>query len=273
MATLEELLKKTLGDDSEALSDILEQASKEATAVAAKEAAGLKKKRDELLKANTKLKENQIPDNFDMEEYNSLVAKKAEMEAAQQAAEEAKLVGSENWDTLKKQLNMAHAEELTTVQTTAAQEYQEIRDSYFGELKTNALMSEIQNEKGNSFFLLPHALKNVDIRKNEDTGAYTPVIIDAKGDPRLDDTTGEPLTVKNLILEMKADDRFAPAFPEQNLGTGQGVNAPRGTKGVKNPWKRDTPDYNMTTQAQMIREKPELARALMKAAGVDASKL
>lgn len=76
--------------------------------------------------------------------------------------------------------------------------------------------------KGSPKVLLPH-IKN-HVRVVEEDGEFVVQVVDAKGNQRIGDAKGSPMTIAQLVEEMKADPEFARNFE----GTGSsGGGAPR----------------------------------------------
>ncbi|MBY0559859.1 hypothetical protein [Hyphomicrobium sp.] len=135
-------------------------------------------------------------------------------------------------------------------------------------LKQSAATTAIAEHKGNANLLkllVESALKPV---KNE-YGEYVVRVIDVDGDERID-TDGKPMTPSAYVAKLKQDDRYAGAF-EGDGATGSGARGgnlrPSGSK-VKNPWKKDSPDFNLTEQMRIEKTDKRLADQLKAAAGV-----
>lgn len=92
-------------------------------------------------------------------------------------------------------------------------------------VRRNAAVEAITAAKGNVKLLLPHVLERT--RTVEDGDNVTAQVVDEKGNPRIADTLGTPMTLAGLVEEMKKSDEFAPAFE------GTGV-AGAGTEGGGN---------------------------------------
>ncbi|GAG81152.1 unnamed protein product, partial [marine sediment metagenome] len=83
------------------------------------------------------------------------------------------------------------------------------------------IIKAISDEKGNVDLLIPHVRKNVKMIKDTH-GRWMPEVINEKGDPRIGDSQGTPMTIPQLVQEMKTKETFAGAFPGANTsGTGK----------------------------------------------------
>ena len=72
------------------------------------------------------------------------------------------------------------------------------------------------------------------------------------------------MTIAERLEEMKQLEEFAHLFEGARVGAGSGAGY--GGKGQKNPWKKDS--MNITEQGRLWRDQRDVARRLMKEAGV-----
>jgi hypothetical protein len=95
-------------------------------------------------------------------------------------------------------------------------------------------------------------------------------VIDVNGNPRIKDHLGTPVSVADLLIEIrdskpslfKADDKRGMGVLPQNHG------APNHNQGAaKNPWVKET--WNLTQQMLMLNTKPDLAKQFKSQAGVE----
>jgi hypothetical protein len=92
-------------------------------------------------------------------------------------------------------------------------------------------------------------------------------VLDTNGNPRIKDVNGTPVTVADLVAEIR-ESRAALFKPDEKrgLGTQPGTTATAPAGGVVNPWAAET--RNITQQMVLENTKPELANQLKAAAGV-----
>lgn len=108
----------------------------------------------------------------------------------------------------------------------------ETRDQKIGKLEgayrkvtvTQAATQAISEAKGRVKPLLPHVESVTRVRETAD-GSYAVEVLDAAGNVRIGDSQGNPLTIAQLIAEMKDNDDFSPLFEGHNAG---GSGAPSG---------------------------------------------
>lgn len=98
-------------------------------------------------------------------------------------------------------------------------------------LNTHLVSSEatraIAENKGVPDLLLPHIERQVKVVV--ENGTYKSVVVDKDGDTRISGTTGQPMTISELVKEMKATTTFGRAFESeaaQGTGTRPGVKTP-----------------------------------------------
>jgi len=264
MATLQELLAEKLGTDVD-LSNFLSAAQSEADALVDSKITGLTTNKTKLLDQINKLKKNQMPDNVDMDAYNTFLTEKDELETQKAKAKEDALAAAGEWDTLKGSMTDAHSVEITTLTNDYTTKLTGLQSALDKELIENVAVKAIDKEHGNATLLLPHIKPNLKTVKSE-AGDYTTQVVDAEGNQRINSTNGEVFTINDLVAELKANETFSGAFPMQNSGSGIPPNS--GGKGGNqvNPWKADT--KNITLQAKLTRTNPVLAAQMQKSAGI-----
>ena len=68
------------------------------------------------------------------------------------------------------------------------------------------------------------------IKVVEQDGEFKAVVVDKDGDPRISGGTGQPMTIKELVREMKAQDTFKPLFKSDVKGGGGAQPGKTGAK-------------------------------------------
>jgi hypothetical protein len=92
-----------------------------------------------------------------------------------------------------------------------------------------AATKAISEHDGSLRLLLPHVKTQTRMRKTPD-GQFIAEVIGPEGNPRVGDSAGNPMTIPQLVEEMKADEAFAPAFKGTgSSGSGAG-ETPTGGK-------------------------------------------
>ena len=89
----------------------------------------------------------------------------------------------------------------------------------------NAASEALQKNGGNIALLLPHVRSQVRMRQTEN--GMICEVVDAQGNPRVGDSQGNPMTIPQLVEEMRNSTDFAPAF----AGTGSSGSGNKGSTG------------------------------------------
>lgn len=129
----------------------------------------------------------------------------AELVKAAEQAETTKAEKAGEWDKLKAQMNDSHAKAIADKDN----EIGNMRKALETHLVDAQATAAIAAAKGVPELLLPHVKSHVKV--SDENGNYTVAVVDAKGDPRVNGK-GEPLTIADLVEEMKQSEIFGRAF-------------------------------------------------------------
>lgn len=161
-----------------------------------------------------------------------------ELFAALEKEESEKLTRKGEWEKLRQQMVEKHDKELKALRDQIADKDKEIVDlnsSLESNLVDSQLTTAIAEHKGIPILLTPHAKKFVQVTKEED-GKRTVKVVNDKGEPRVN-AKGEPLSIADLIGEMKSNEVFGRAFEGSGAsgsgtppGGGGGGGGPRNVK-------------------------------------------
>ncbi len=225
----------------------IQAALKEAVA---KEVDGLKRKNEELILTNKKLKETSTTTNdVDVEEYEQLKRERAEREEA-----EAKKRGE--FDKLLTSANERREKEVSQ----AREDAERIRKRLERKTVMNEILASIAEEKANAELLTPKMLERV--RYVEIDGIDAIEVLNERGEPMLGEK-GEAATLKDLHEEFKRRESYQVCYPATSIpGTGSRPNTGRGVS--RNPFAKET--FNLTEQMKLSRENPALAAQMEAAA-------
>lgn len=121
---------------------------------------------------------------------------------------------------LKKQVDAAvaaakegHTKELTKAQTRA----QALQDQLYGLMVENGATAAVAELKGVPELLLPFIKQQVKV--TEEDGKFVVQVIDTAGEPRYG-ATGSLMTIKELVAEMKANEKYGRLFESERPGGG-----------------------------------------------------
>ena len=78
-------------------------------------------------------------------------------------------------------------------------------------LVKNAAMTALQKAEANITLMSPHVLASCRMKQAED-GTYIAEVVDSSGNVRVGDSQGNPMTIPQLVEEMKANPDFASGF-------------------------------------------------------------
>jgi hypothetical protein len=145
-----------------------------------------------------------------------------ELLAAQQKADEERAAKAGEWDKLKEQMNQKHANDLKAKDDEVAKMRSSLEEYLVDADATRA----IAEAKGVPALLLPHV--KACVRVVEENGKYKPLVVDPKGDPRVNGK-GEYLTISDLVGEMRQSEIFGRAF--EGNGPGGSGTPPNGQAG------------------------------------------
>jgi len=94
-----------------------------------------------------------------------------------------------------------------------------LQNQLYGHLVTSEATSAIATAKGVAELLMPFVKERVKV--TDDNGAFVVNVVDERGEIRYSGVTGQPMSIKELIAEMKADAKFGRLFEsDQQQGGG-----------------------------------------------------
>jgi hypothetical protein len=209
---------------------------------ALEDVAGLKSTLGKELTLRKKLEKDVLKfKDIDPDKARDALAKLEEL-GSLDPAKEADKIANTKFEAAKAQLLERHNGELQT------------RDGKIGKLtKTvenllidQAATAALAEAKGSVDLLLPHVQRHTRVRENDD-GSFVVEVVDKAGNARIGNGRGDPMTIKELVQEMRQSDAFGRAFE----GSGQSGSGTRPNSGGGNPGGRITwDDLQGTTPAQ-----------------------
>lgn len=150
----------------------------------------------------------------------------------QRKDEEYKLQQAGEWDKLKAQMNAKHQEDLKVVAAKVDAKEKEVssmRTTLEQHLVDAQVTSAIAANDGIPDLLLPHVQRNVKVVEKD--GHYSIMVVDKDGSPRVNGK-GDPLSISELVSEMKTSDIFGRAFKGSgHSGSGTRPNSSAGGSG------------------------------------------
>lgn len=154
-------------------------------------------------------------------------AKLAELqEAATKGGGDAKA----NLEKIKADLAKGHATELAGVSAKT----EAYKGQLYGLLVENAATTAVAEAKGVPELLLPFIKQQVKVV--EENGEFKVYVVDSAGDQRYSGVTGSPMTIKELVAEMKTNSKFGRLF-ESDQQQGGGGKPPGQSRTPPKPGK------------------------------------
>lgn len=179
---------------------------------------GLKRNTAEALREKKALAERlKAFDGLDVDKAKTALSKMEELE-------QQRLKGEGDWKSLEAQLLDKHGKETEKLTGRIGQ----LTKALEQKLVDAAASAEIAELKGSVKGLLPHVKPH--IRMIEQDGEFLAVVVDGKGNPRIADAKGTPMTIKDLVGEFKNDAELGRLF-EGSGSSGGGASRSSGGAG------------------------------------------
>jgi len=129
-------------------------------------------------------------------------------------AQEADRIAGEKVEAIKAQLVEAYETDKTKLTDRTKTLENELKRI----LVDNEALAALAKHKGNTELLTRVVTDR--LRMTETNGKFGVEVLDANGNPRIKDAKGSPMTVEDLVLEMRANKAYAVAFASNSLGGG-----------------------------------------------------
>jgi len=228
--------------------------------------AGVINKNNELIDKLKAAKENELPENFDIEGYNEYTQNREQILADQKKLDDDKLIATENWDKLKNDMNNSHESSIKKMKRENDSVINGLRSALDSELIENVALKEIEKVQGSHVLLMPHIKNNIQTFQDAQ-GKYQTKVVDEVGQDRINTETGEPMSVEELVSEFQANDLFSGAFPLQNRGSNTTIVVDGANyNSTNNPFDKKGNNYSLTEQSKLNKSNPVLAKTLREAA-------
>lgn len=179
--------------------------------------------------------------NVDPEEYTRL---KADFEDRERKAAERK----GEYDKLLVQVNEKHA----TALAERDNQNKALRTALESSLIDSEATRAIAGAKGVPELLLPHVRQSVKVV--EEDGKFVAKVVDRAGTPRIGDAKGAPMTIDQLVGEMRESEVFGRAFEGTGASGSGASNKQAGGAGQKQMSRADFNKLDPTGQAAAARD-------------------
>jgi hypothetical protein len=152
-------------------------------------------------------------------------------------------IANQKLEALKKQLTDRHQKEVEDREKAISR----YRDTVY-DLKIRATATEaIAAEKGVPELLLPHVQRQTRLKETDD-GKFIVEVIDAAGNVRIGDANGNPMTIAQLVAEMKSSAVYGRAFE----ATGSGGSGGGHDNGGSNTGTKKAKDMSVAEKTAFI---------------------
>lgn len=131
-----------------------------------------------------------------------------------------------NLDKVKAELAEGHAKELGKRE----KRIEALTQQLYTHLVEATATSAIAEAKGVPALLMPFVKERVKVVEAD--GKLGVFVVDQTGDQRYSGTTGQPMTIKELVAEMKADKAFGRLFESESPAGGGTPSAQKTVKGI-----------------------------------------
>jgi hypothetical protein len=199
-------------DDGKYILDVMSVDGLELAEVSKLQSA-LSKERENSRKANEKLK------SFD--DLDPAKAREAIKKVEEMATWEPEQKVKEQIEAVKSQMMDAHGKEKAKLQ----ERLDKLSKSLEEAMIISVASQELAKEKGSVRLLMPHIRQQTRLREAD--GKFVVEVMGSDGNPRLTGSDGHPMSISELIAEMKTQNDFASAFE----GTGATGTGATGTTG------------------------------------------
>jgi len=130
----------------------------------------------------------------------------------------------EKFKVVQNQLVEKHNKELHSI----SEKYTKLKSQLQQELITSSAIKALRDPKvdGDVDLMLPHVISQVRMTEKED-GTFVVEVVDKNGNPKIGDTNGNPMSIDQLVLEMKGNKIFARGFNSSGASGGgaRGANS------------------------------------------------
>lgn len=119
-----------------------------------------------------------------------------------------------NLDKIKSDLEQGHS----IAMNSKDDENKRLREKLYDEMVTSKATQAIAEAKGNVELVMSLVKDNVKV--TEENGDYSPFVVDEQGDRRYSPTTGNAMSISELVSEIKGKEKYGMLFESQQSGGG-----------------------------------------------------
>lgn len=144
---------------------------------------------------------------------------------------EADKIAEAKLKSFQEQMASKHQKELGSIQSSAEKYKAQLKNLLIDDAAKSAILSAGGNEKTVAY-MLPHLKAKLSLQETEN--GFMTQVVDQQGNPQIGDSSGNPMTINQLVESMKQEELWAGAFPGRNKnGGGRPSDANGGMPGAK----------------------------------------
>lgn len=148
-------------------------------------------------------------------------------------SKEADKIAEQKLKSFQEQMTKKHQTEVGTVKQSADRYKNQLQSLLIDDAAKNAILAAGGNDKTIAY-MLPTVKASLSLRETEN--GFMTQVIDSNGHPQIGDSNGNPMTVTQLVEQLKSQELWSGAFPgRQRSGGGKQSDATGGTptSGIK----------------------------------------
>ena len=130
---------------------------------------------------------------------------------------EADKIADQKLKSFQEQMTKKHQTEVGTAKQAADRYKGQLQGLLIDDAAKNAILAAGGNEKTIAY-MLPTVKASLSLRETEN--GFMTQVIDSSGNPQIGDSNGNPMTVSQLVEQLKSQELWSGAFPGRNRSGG-----------------------------------------------------
>lgn len=164
--------------------------------------------------------------NYDPSDLQDKLSRLEQLESLD-PSKEADKIAEAKLKSLQDQMSTKHKKEIESLQGSSDKYKTQLKNLLIDDAAKNAILSAGGDERTITY-MLPHVKSQLSLQETEN--GFMTQVVDGNGYPQVGDSNGNPMTINQLIENMKSQDLWSGAFPGRNKsGGGRSSDATGGT--------------------------------------------